>query len=80
MGPPRLALTPDPAVARTLALNWGVTPLLSPRSPTPRPTASSRSTGRTPNGLIHPGDYVVLVLGTMPRNPAHNAIMVDVVE
>jgi pyruvate kinase len=79
-GPPTLALTPDPAVARALALNWGVTPLLSPSladAPTIRLFALDWA--RT-HGLIHSGDCVVLVLGTMPRDPAHNEILVDVVE
>ena len=31
-------------------------------------------------GLVSSGDYVVIVQGTMPNHPSHNAMMVEVVE
>jgi hypothetical protein len=31
-------------------------------------------------GLVHSGDVVVIVQGTMPNNPSHNSMLVQVVE
>lgn len=81
-GPPTLALANHRSVARSMALYWGVTPVFVPdladgESARARDFALDWARGR---GLIHAGDCVVVVMGTMPRHPSHNAIMVEVVE
>ena len=75
-GPPTLALTDDPAVARAMALYWGVTPLLCPTISDHEKTAEFVSDWARRNGLVTHGDYVIVVQGTMPRHPCHNAMIV----
>ncbi len=73
---PTLALTDDPEAARAMALFWGVTPLVSPviaDADVALDVALDWARGR---GLIRPGDRVVLVRGTIPGDPTHNALLV----
>jgi pyruvate kinase len=77
---PTLALAADPAVARALALYWGVTPVFTPeaaRSEQARAFALSWARSR---GLIAPGDRIVIVHGTTPNHPSHNGMFVEMVE
>jgi pyruvate kinase len=76
-GPPTLALAADPSVARAMALYWGVTPVHAADPADARSFALDWARAR---GLIAPGDCVVVVQGTMPRHPSHNAMAVEVGE
>ena len=64
-----------------MALYWGVTPLARPRavSDVEQALAFALDWARA-RGLVAPGDRVVLVRGTMPGNPTHNAMLVQEVE
>jgi pyruvate kinase len=73
--PPTLALAGDPAVARAMALYWGVTPVVADAAPA-RDFALDWARSR---GLITTGDSVVVVRGTTPDHPSHNAMEVEVV-
>jgi pyruvate kinase len=71
-----LALAQEPAIARAMALYWGVTPL-------PRPDISDRAELREfvmnwcrERGLIAPGDRIVGLRGSHPHDPTHNEIVV----
>jgi pyruvate kinase len=77
---PTLALTDDPEVARAMALYWGVTPLLRPEvKDIGRDLAFALDWARA-RDLVAKGARVVLVRGTMPGDPTHNAVFVQVVE
>jgi pyruvate kinase len=77
---PILALVGDIEIARSLALYWGVTPLHFPEiADIERGLAFALDWARD-RGLIARGDRVVLLRGTMPGNPAHNAMFVQEVE
>jgi pyruvate kinase len=77
---PTLAMTDVASKARTMNLLWGVTPILVPEL-----TDGTQSLGLAlgwarERGLIAKGDRVVLVRGTIPGNPVHNAVLVQEVE
>jgi len=78
--PPTLALASDPAVARSLALTWGVTPVPAPPFADGEAARAFALDWARSRGLVAPGDSVVVVMGTMPKHPSHNAIIVEVVE
>ncbi len=75
---PTLALCPQDDVARALALNWGVTPMHDPEIEhnVDRAVARALDWARVRH-LVAPGDRVVLLRGTMPGDPVHNAIQVQ---
>ena len=78
-GTPTLALAGDRFVARAMALYWGVTPVLVPEvSHSEKAHDFAMDWART-RGLVATGDYVVVVEGTMPNNPSHNTMTVEVV-
>ncbi|HEX8200722.1 MAG TPA: pyruvate kinase [Isosphaeraceae bacterium] len=74
---PTLALTYDPEVARTLALYWGVTPVHFPGAPNAEQELPFALDWAKARHLIAPGDRVVLIRGTTPGNPSHNAMIVQ---
>jgi pyruvate kinase len=75
-----LALADDAAIARSLALAWGVTPLhFADLNQVDRALAFALDWARA-RGLVARGDRVVLVRGTLPGSPAHNALLVEEVE
>ena len=74
---PTLALADDAEVARAMALYWGVCPLLSPAIASPDQTSNFALEWAREGGLIARGDRVVLVRGTMPNDPTHNAMFVQ---
>jgi pyruvate kinase len=76
---PTVALADDPAIARAMALYWGVTPVYSPESRDPERALAFALNWARDRALIAPGDSVVLVRGTLPGNPTHNAMFVQVV-
>lgn len=77
---PTVALVADPEVARALALYWGVTPLRSPEVVDAEHALATALGWARPLGLVAPGDRVVLVSGTLPHSPIHNAMLVREVE
>ena len=77
-GPPTLALSDDPAVARSMALYWGVTPVHAPEA-ADEAKAHELALARARDGIVAPGDAVVIVHGAMPDRPAHNAVRVEIV-
>jgi len=75
---PTLALCPAPEVARALSLYWGVTPIHVPdiEADGEHALAFAQDWARARH-LVAPGDRIVLVRGTLPGNPVHNAILVQ---
>ena len=77
---PTLAMTDVLPLARKMTLLWGVTPILVPLlTDGSQSLAVALEWART-RGLIAKGDRVVLVRGTIPGNPVHNAVLVQEVE
>ena len=74
---PTLALTDDPAVARAMTLYWGVTPVLAPALADGEQALAFALDWARGRGLVAAGDRVVLVRGTVPGNPVHNALLVQ---
>ena len=71
-----LALTRTEQIARTLALCWGVTPVVAPerfQAEEELPFAIDWALGRK---LAHSGQHVVLLRGEMPGQAKHRAVMV----
>jgi pyruvate kinase len=77
---PVVARTSDPESARAMALYWGVTPLHSPGVSSAEQALARALSWARDRDLVAPGDRVVLVSGTMPDNPIHNAVLVQEVE
>lgn len=73
---PTIALAADDETARAMALYWGVTPTLCPEVQNAEQALAFALEFARPRGLIGPGDRLVLVSGTMPNSPAHNALLV----
>jgi len=78
--PRTVALAEDAATAQSMALYWGVNPVLAPGIAEANSANAFALKWAKERDLIKPGDYVVIVQGTMPENPGHNAIVVQVVE
>jgi len=73
---PTLALAEDAETARAMALYWGVNPLVAPGiADVDRDLAVALDWART-HHVVKPGDRVVLVRGSIPGNPTHNALVV----
>lgn len=78
---PTLALADDPSVARAMALYWGVTPLYQADGvANPEQALTFALAWGRDRGLVKPGDRVVLIAGTTPGNPTHNALLVHEAE
>jgi pyruvate kinase len=60
---PVIAATPRPETARSLALPWGVIPLLSPRRRTTGALAAAAIAAARAAGLLADGDRIVLTAG-----------------
>lgn len=75
-GPPTLALTDDPAIARRMTLYWGVTPLLCPVIDDHEKTVEFVRGWALHHELVRPGDHIIVVQGTMPGRSSHNAMIV----
>ena len=77
---PTLALADTAETARAMALYWGVTPLHSREiTDIDRDLAFALDWARA-RDLVAPGDRVVLVRGTTPGHPTHNAMLIQEVE
>jgi pyruvate kinase len=77
---PSLALTDDAETARAMALYWGVSPVHCPSLIAGEQALTTALEWARSRELIAHGDRVVLVHGTMPHNPSHNAMFVEEVE
>ena len=77
---PTLALCDDTANARALALNWGVTPLYVPALGDIEQILQLSQQWGADRDLIQSRDRIVLLRGTIPNNPVHNALVVHEVE
>ncbi len=77
---PTLALTDDPGSARSMALYWGVTPLVAPAIADAEGTLAVALDWAKRHGLVARGDRVVLVRGTIPGDATHNALLVREVD
>ncbi len=66
---PVIAITPDPAVARRLALVWGVTPVLVDRHETIDSMLDQAVDAARAAGLAGPGDLVALTAGVAVNTP-----------
>ena len=75
-----LAMTDIAALARKMSLLWGVTPILVPQLTDGTQSLVLALDWARVRGLIARGDRVVLVRGTIPGNPVHNAVLVQEVE
>jgi pyruvate kinase len=75
--PPTLALTDDPAIARTMALYWGVTPLICPVLNDQEKAAQFVHDWIIDRKLAARGDCLIVVHGTTPDHPSHNAMFVE---
>ena len=73
---PTLALADDAEAARAMALYWGVTPLHAPEIVDVEHALTVALDWAGTHGLARTGDLVVLVRGTIPGNPTHNALLV----
>ena len=69
-----LALTRTEHIARTLALCWGVTPLVLPEASARRELAFGIDWARS-QSLIRPGQHVVLLRGQIPDQPRSGTVM-----
>jgi pyruvate kinase len=77
---PTLAVTSQPEVARQMALYWGVTPMHYEGAETFRQALAYALDWAKPRGLVRTGDRVMLLGGTVPGSPVHNAMLVQEVE
>ena len=77
---PIIALTHNPGVARHLAIEWGVTPVVIPEGRDVVDLWSRSLDGARSAGLIQPGDLVVVTAGTAVNMPGTtNVIKVETV-
>ncbi len=78
---PIIGTTFDPAIARRLALVWGVQPLIIPISQSQEELIHSAIAGARAEGCIHPGDMVVMTAGLPIGMPGQtNSLRVQVVD
>jgi pyruvate kinase len=77
---PTLALSNDLATARRMSLYWGVTPIHFPDAPEIEPALRFALNWARTRGLISRGDRIVLLRGTVPGNPVHDALFVQEVD
>ncbi len=73
---PTLALSDSDDIARAMSLYWGVTPLHFPGATDSERAFDFALDWARERRLVKPGDYVVLVRGTMPNSPIHNGVLV----
>ena len=74
---PIVALTDKPAIAREMSLYWGVSPVHFPEIADPERVMAYVLDWARARDLVARGDRVILVQGTIPGNPAHNAMLVQ---
>jgi pyruvate kinase len=74
-----LALAPDAALARTMALFWGVTPLVTTNLTDIESALTFAIEWARERGLVTKGDRIVWIRGLLPSDPTHNGMRVQVV-
>jgi pyruvate kinase len=79
-GTPTLALADAPGMARAMALYWGVTPRHAGAIDEAGTALELGLDWARARGLVAPGHRVVLLQGTVPGSPVHNALLVREVE
>ncbi|MBN1122964.1 MAG: pyruvate kinase [Anaerolineae bacterium] len=72
---PIIAVTPDPVVRRQLALSWGVLPLLVNRASSTDEILKVSIDEARKQGLINPGDRVVVTASVTPNIPGATNMM-----
>ncbi len=75
---PTLALADSPEMARAMALYWGVTPIHAEILDGEQ-ALDFALRWACEHKMVETGQRVVFLQGTMPGNPAHNALFVRVV-
>ncbi|WP_435009003.1 pyruvate kinase [Tundrisphaera lichenicola] len=73
---PTLALADDPETARAMALYWGVTPIHAPNIVDVEHAMTIAEDWARTHGIASAGSLMILVRGTIPGNPTHNAMLV----
>jgi pyruvate kinase len=77
---PTIAFAPDASIARTMALYWGVTPLVAPvEMDDVEHTLDFAIEWAKERDLIAPGDRLVWLRGFLPDDPTHNGMRIQVV-
>jgi pyruvate kinase len=77
---PTIAFAPDASIARTMALYWGVTPLVAPAEMDDvEHTLDFAIAWAKERDLIAPGDRLVWLRGFLPDDPTHNGMRIQVV-
>jgi pyruvate kinase len=71
-----LAVTRTEALARTLAVCWGVTPVVQPEPATAERELDLAIQRAKERGAVRPGQYVVLVRGQVPGEDPSRAVLV----
>jgi pyruvate kinase len=69
-------LTRTNAVARTLSLCWGVTPVVTDASSSAEQELAFAIEWARTRGLLQPGQHVVLLRGEMPGQPKTRGVLV----
>ena len=72
---PIVAVTPDPRVQRQLALYWGVTPLLAPRTDSTDEMIAQAVRAAQARGLVQEGDTLVVTAGAAGSPPGTTNLM-----
>lgn len=75
-----LAVTRSESVARSLALCWGVTPMVLAASATPEPELAFAVNWARSRGLIRPGEYAVLLRGRSAGDLLSRGVLVRQIE
>ncbi|MBE3574706.1 MAG: pyruvate kinase, partial [Firmicutes bacterium] len=73
--PPVVAATPDPLVQRQLSLNWGVFPVLVPKTDNIDAMLDVSEQAALEAGLVHPGDRVVITAGVRTGMPGSTNLL-----
>ncbi len=76
---PTIALAPDAATARVMALYWGVTPQVAEDIADVERDLALAIDWAKARGIVAPGDRLVWIRGSLPDDPTHNGMRVQVV-
>jgi pyruvate kinase len=68
-------LTRNKQVARTLAVCWGVTPIVQPEASTAEREFAYAIDWARSQGLVRPGDNAVMVRGQVPGEDPSRAVL-----
>lgn len=74
---PTLALADNPALARKMALYWGVTPIFAGSINELEPDLKLAIAWARERRLVDRGSRIVLLRGVIPGNPVQNALLVQ---